>query len=165
MKLVARSLAAFFCAALAAGAFAAYWQKFAGTWTITGSQIAPWADPTHPPHSAESKRLAGKRVTFTPHSVAGPSPLGCLKPQYKVEVVGPDYLFEGMLAEPRDGSAGGPALARASARALGFDDPEHITTIDAGCTEVQFHSLHRGVLVFGLNNRVYTMVRKKQGTP
>ena len=99
MKLVARSVVAFFCAAVAAGALAADWQKFAGIWTITGSQIAPWADPTHPPHSAESKRLAGKRVTFTAHRVAGPSPLGCLKPQYKVEVVGPDSLFKGMLAE------------------------------------------------------------------
>lgn len=137
------------------------WQKFAGSWQITGSAIAPWADPTHPPQSAESKRLAGKRVMFTPHRVAGPSPLGCLKPKYTVQVVPADGIFEGMLAEPRNGQPAGPAAALASARALGFDDPEHITTIDAGCTEVQFHSLHRGVLVFGLNNRVYTMVRKK----
>lgn len=162
MSSVARPLAALLLS-VANTAFAAPpdWQKIAGTWTITGSSAAPWADPTHPPHSAESKRLAGKRVTFTSQRVAGPSPLGCLKPKYKVEVVGPDYLFEGMLADPRNGSPSGPAAALASARALGFDDPAHITTIDAGCTEVRFHALHRGVLVFGLNNRIYTMVRRK----
>jgi len=147
--------------AIAASAHAADWQKFAGNWQITGSAIAPWADPTHPPQSAETKRLAGKRVTFTPSRVAGPSPLGCVKPKYTVQVVPAEGIFEGMLADPRNGQPTGSAAALASAKALGFDDPEHITSIDVGCSEVQFHALHRGVLVFGLNNRVYTMVRRK----
>ena len=128
---------------------------------ITGSAIALWADPTHPPRSAESKRLAGKRVTFTAQRVIGPRPLGCAKPNYKVEVVGPDMIFEGMLAEPRGEMAGGAGAALAAAGALGFDDPGNIPTLDAGCTEIRFHYLHRGAMVFGLNNRVYTMVRRK----
>jgi hypothetical protein len=162
MQSVARPLAvALLAVAASAAAAPPEWQKFAGAWQITGSATAPWADPTHPPQSAESKRLAGKRVTFTPHRVAGPSPLGCLKPQYTVQVVPADGIFEGMLADPRNGQPTGSAAARASAKALGFDDPEHILSIDVGCSEVRFHWLHRGVLVFGLNNRVYTMVRKK----
>jgi hypothetical protein len=148
-------------AALSASAFAADWQSFAGSWMITGSAVAPWADPTHPPRSAESKRLAGKRVTFTPQRVTGPRPLGCVKPNYKVENSGPDMIFEGMLAEPRGEMMGGASAALAAAGALGFDDPGNITTLDAGCTEIRFHYLHRGVTVFALNNRIYTMVRKK----
>ena len=140
---------------------AADWQAFAGPWTITGSSIAPWAEPTHPPKSAESKRLAGKRVLFTAQRVNGPRPLGCTKPRYTVDVRPPEGVFEGMLAEPRNGRQTGAAAALATASSLGFDTPEAITTLDAGCTPVQFHALHRGVMVFGLNNRVYTMVRKK----
>ena len=142
-------------------AIAADWQAFAGPWTITGSQIAPWAEPTHPLRSAESKRLAGKRVLFTAQRVIGPRPLGCTKPKYTVDVRSPEGVFEGMLAEPRNGRPTGAPAALATASSLGFDTPEAITTLDAGCTPVQFHALHRGVMVFGLNNRVYTMVRKK----
>jgi hypothetical protein len=142
-------------------AIAQDWQPFAGAWTIAGSTAAPWAAPTHPARSLESRRLAGKRVVFGRDRVQGPPPLGCAKPHYKVEVVSPDMIFEGMLAEPRDASPGGPAVALATARALGFDDPERIRTLDAGCTEVRFHRLHRGALVFALNNRIYTMVRRK----
>jgi len=148
-------------AAFFGSASAADWHSYAGSWAITGSAIAPWADPTHPPRSAESKRLAGKRVTFTAQRVTGPRPLGCAKPQYKVEVVGPDLIFEGMLAEPRGEMVGGAAAALAAAGALGFDDPNNITTLDTGCSEVRFHRLHRGAMVFALNNRIYTMVRKK----
>ncbi len=147
--------------AVALPAFAADWKDLAGPWMITGSQVAPWAPPTHPHRSAESKRLAGKRVLFTPQRVVGPRPLGCNKPNYKVQVVGADMVFEGMLAEPRTGAPSGPSAAVATASSLGFDSPQMITTLDAGCTEVQFHALHRGVMVFALNNRVYTMVRKK----
>ena len=149
--------AATFCVPVAA----ADWHAYAGSWMITGSAIAPWADPTHPPRSAESKRLAGKRVTFTPQRVVGPRPLGCAKSNYKAEVVGPDMIFEGMLAEPRGEMLGGSSAALAAAGALGFDDPGNIATLDAGCTEVRFHHLHRGAMVFALNNRIYTMVRKK----
>jgi len=152
----------FVALALAAStACAQDWQVFAGAWTIAGSSAAPWADPTHPARSPESRRLAGKRVIFGRERVQGPPPLGCQKPRYKVEAVPPDMIFEGMLAEPREASPGGPAAALATARALGFDDPARITTLDAGCTEVRFHRLHRGALVFGLNNRIYTMVRRK----
>jgi hypothetical protein len=156
-------------AALLFGALAGYcgaalavdWHAYAGSWQITGSAVAPWADPTHPPRSAESKRLAGKRVTFTAQRVNGPRPLGCAKPTYKVHEVAADMIFEGMLAEPRGEMPGGPVAAIATAGSMGFDDPHAIATLEVGCTEVRFHHLHRGAMVFALNNRIYTMVRKK----
>jgi hypothetical protein len=155
-------IAAFAGTTFCSAAFAAPdWQALAGPWLITGSQMAPWAEPTQPPKSPESRRLAGKRVLFTAQRVIGPKPLGCNKPKYKVDVRGPEGVFEGMLAEPRNGRPTGSAAALETASSLGFDTPEAITTIDAGCTEIQFHALHRGVMVFGLNNRVYTMVRRK----
>src|SRR5258706_2753033 len=136
-------------------------KDYAGIWFITGSTAAPWADPTHPARSPESRRLTGKRVVFLPQRVVGPSPLGCVKPVYKIEFVGPDMIFEGMLAEPRNASPGGPAAALANASALGFPDPMRIKTLDVGCSEVHFHSFHRRAIVFGLNNRVYTLTHRK----
>jgi hypothetical protein len=161
MTLTPRTFAALVGASICLPAVGADWQALAGPWAITGSQTAPWAAPTHPQRSAESRRLAGKRVLFTPQRVVGPHPLGCNRARYKVEIVGPDMIFEGMLAEPRDGRGGGIVGAAATASSLGFDTPQKITTLDAGCTEVRFHVLHRGVMVFALNNRIYTMVRRK----
>lgn len=141
-------------------ACAADWRAWAGTWTITGAVAAPWSDATRPPDLRESRRMIGKPVTFTAGRIAGPRPLGCAKPVYKVDVVGPDMIFEGMLAEKAGPLAGGAGAAQASALKLGFGDPAHIPTLDAGCTEVQFHELRGGVLVFALDNLVYTMVRR-----
>ena len=139
---------------------AADWRVYAGTWIITGAATAPWSDATRAPDLHESRRMIGKPVTFGAGRIAGPRPLGCAKPVYKVDVVGPDMIFEGMLAEKAGPLAGGAEAAQAAALKLGFGDPAHIPTLDAGCTEVQFHALRAGVLVFALNNRVYTMVRR-----
>jgi hypothetical protein len=133
---------------------------FAGTWVIKSSTAAPWANKERVPEPDEPKRLIGKKVAFQAKRVVGPSPIGCTKPVYKVETVGPDMLFEGMLAEPAQGSA--PVDARPAAQKLGFADPAHIRTLDAGCTELQFHEVRDGVLAFGLNNRVYLMERRKE---
>jgi hypothetical protein len=63
-----------------------------------------------------------------------------------------------MLAEPREGRPAPDALAAATK--LGFARPTRITTLDAGCTELQFHELAPGRIAFGLNDRVYTLVRR-----
>ena len=67
-------------------------------------------------------------------------------------------IFEGELAEAREYAKDPDAVA--SATQLGFSDPRHIVTLDAGCTELQFHMVKPGTLAFGLNNRVYLMTRK-----
>jgi hypothetical protein len=131
--------------------------RFQGNWIIQFSKPAPWSGPNHRPEPHEPRRLVGKTITFSRTRVQGPSPLGCANPVYKVDVVEADMIFEGMLAEPRGGK---PADAISNARKLGFADPHHIATLDAGCTEVQFHEVAPGTLVFGLNNRVYTMTHK-----
>jgi len=139
-------------------ATAAEFTDFAGTWMIASSTVAPWKEPGNPLGATEPGRLIGRTVVFAPGAVSGPSPIGCAKPVYKVETVGPDMIFEGQLAEPRE-HAKTPDPVAAAAK-LDFADPRHIATLDAGCTELQFHMVKTGTLAFGLNNRVYYMTRK-----
>jgi hypothetical protein len=133
------------------------WQ-FSGTWIIRSSLVAPWADRKHPLAPEEPARLIGKAVRFSPGRVEGPAPLGCARPVYAVKNVAADMIFEGALAEPRDKPRQPDAAA--AARELGFFDPGRIATLDAGCTELQIHELKPGTLVFGLNDRIYSMTRK-----
>jgi hypothetical protein len=146
------------CAAVAPWAGAAGFQDFAGVWVIRSSTAAPWKEANDPVGATEDKRIVGGSVTFAANAVTGPSPIGCAKPVYKVDTVGPDMIFEGQLAEAK-GATKAPDAA-ASAAKLGFADPKRIETLDAGCTEVQFHLVKPGTLAFGLNNRVYLMTRK-----
>jgi hypothetical protein len=160
MRTIATLAAASFVLACAL-ASAADLDAFSGTWLIKSSAPAPWANNGRVPSPDEPKRLIGRKVAFQAKRVSGPSPIGCTKPVYKVETVGPEMLFEGMLAEPVQGSTT-PLDARPAAAKVGFADPAHIRTLDAGCTELQFHEVRPGVLAFGLNNRIYLMERRKQ---
>jgi hypothetical protein len=144
--------------AATAGARAANMAAFAGTWVIRSSTVAPWKEPTNPLGTKEEGGLVGRTVVFGTKAVTGPSPIGCAKPVYKVATGGPDMIFEGQLAEPRAWQNNADAASLAAK--LGFGDPAHIATLDAGCTELQFHQMKPGVLAFGLNNRVYVMTRK-----
>ena len=139
-------------------ASAANFKDFAGTWIIRSSSVAPWKDPKNPLGESEPGDLIGKAVTFARNAVSGPSPIGCAKPVYRVATAGPDMIFEGQLAEATAVAKNPDAVA--TAKKLGFADPRHIATLDAGCTELQFHLLAPGKLTFGLNNRVYLMTRK-----
>jgi hypothetical protein len=145
-------------AGAAVAARAADFKDFAGLWIIRSSTVAPWKDPKDSLGDKDPGGLIGKTVTFAANAVSGPSPIGCTKPIYKVETVGPDMIFEGELAEPRDYAKNPDAVAAATK--LGFADPRRIVTLDAGCTELQFHLVTPGTLAFGLNNRVYLMTRK-----
>ena len=144
--------------AATAGARAADMTAFAGTWVIRSSTVAPWKEPTNPLGTKEQGGLVGRTVVFGAKALTGPSPIGCAKPVYKVDTGGPDMIFEGQLAEPRAWQ--NHADAAALAAQLGFVDPARIVTLDAGCTELQFHQMKPGTLAFGLNNRVYVMTRK-----
>jgi hypothetical protein len=146
------------CATVAPWAGAAGFQDFAGAWVIRSSTAAPWKEADNPVGATEDKHIVGKSVTFATNAVTGPSPIGCAKPVYKVDTVGPDMIFEGQLAEGKGGAKAPDAAA--SAAKLGFADPQHIETLDAGCTEVQFHLVKPGTLAFGLNDRMYLMTRK-----
>jgi len=125
-----------------------------GRWVIAKAEVAPWADPLQRGGQAEERRLVGRTVTFAPHSVTGPAPLGCGRATYAVHDDTADLLFEGSLAEPdRDGK---PRDAVALARALGMTT-HTVQTVETSCSEVAYHRLSPTTLVFGLNNRIYTL--------
>jgi hypothetical protein len=125
-----------------------------GAWTIESATTAPWADGTDAAAADEPKRLIGKTVTFGLKAVEAPSPIGCVKPHYATREDGPDMLFQGALAEPD--KTGKPRDAAALARGLGMTSAT-VTTYEIGCSEFEFHALTPGTLVFGLNDRIYTM--------
>jgi len=125
-----------------------------GRWIIAKADLAPWADPLQRGGPAEERRLVGRTVTFAPHSVTGPAPLGCPRATYNVHDDTADLLFEGSLAEPdRNGK---PRNAQALARALGMTT-HTVETVETSCSEVAYHRFSPTTLVFGLNNRIYTL--------
>lgn len=134
--------------------------EIAGRWVITKAAIAPWSDPQQAGGPQEEKRLVGKSVTFSAHSITGPSPLGCKHPVYNAYNSPPEGLFEGGLAEPD--RAGKPRNAKALARALGMTS-DTVRTVEIGCSEISLHRFAPDTLVFGLNNRIYSMHRVAKG--
>jgi hypothetical protein len=135
-------------AALAQGA------GVAGRWVIAKAELAPWVDPLQRSGPQEERRLVGRTVTFGPTFVLGPSPLGCRRALYRVHDDTADLLFEGGLAEPD--ASGRPRNAVALARALGMTT-RTVRTVETGCSEVAYHRFSPTTLVFGLNNRIYTL--------
>lgn len=125
-----------------------------GPWVIAKAALAPWADPLQSGGRDEEKRLVGKVVTFGAHSVAGPAPLGCRHAIYARHLDTADLLFEGELAEPDP--AGKPRDPVALAHRLGMTTKK-VLTVETGCSEVAFHRFAPDTLVFGLNNRIYTL--------
>jgi hypothetical protein len=148
---------------LASNNFALAQGVFSGTWIITGAVHAPWEDPKSPMADSDEKRMIGKAVSFEARRVAGPEPIGCNGPKYKVTDAPFDMLFEGGLATPPGTPTAQPdaAAAERSARQLGFRG-KAAKTLDAGCTELQFHLVDDDTALFGLNDRVFTMKRKKK---
>ena len=71
-----------------------------GRWIIAKAQLAPWADPLQRGGPEEERRLVGRKITFAPHSVTGPAPLGCARATYSAHNDTAALLFEGSLAEP-----------------------------------------------------------------
>jgi hypothetical protein len=125
-----------------------------GRWIIAKAQLAPWADPLQRGGRAEERRLVGGTVIFASGSVTGPAPLGCRHATYNVHDDTADLLFEGSLAEPD--RTGRPRNPEALARALGMTT-HTVETVETSCSEVAYHRLSRTTLVFGLNNRIYTL--------
>jgi hypothetical protein len=123
--------------------------QFAGTWTISSAQTAPWADPKNPvADNGERASLTGKMVVIGAKSIAGPKQVACPDPHYEVSSFTPDMLFQGTL-KPKD------------APALGFKG-KNIPVLETGCeVEIDWHMADDGRLEFGLNDYVYFLTRKK----
>lgn len=131
---------------------------YLGTWRVASAVVAPWADTSQPPSTAEKDALVGKTVTFRAASIDGPKQLACRNLNYKLVDSGPDMLFQGELAEPREGQP--PPDPAAAAAALGFKGVSW-KTLETGCSnELDFHFLDEKTAEFGLNDYVYRMEKQ-----
>jgi hypothetical protein len=132
--------------------------RFAGQWVIAKAAVAPWArDPHDPADTAEARRLVGRRLTIGLRRLAAPGPLGCARPTYVFRDAGADTLFEGGLNA--DG-ADRPTDPVALARALGMTT-RTVRGMTASCSEVEFFLIRPDTLLFGLDNRIYTLQRAR----
>jgi len=133
---------------------------FAGKWKITGAVHAPWEDPAHPMVTDDEQRYDGKAVTITRNSIKGPDLLGCGKTEITVETLPYASLFEGGLADDPKDPAGAydEEKAKKLAAELGFTS-EPVPTLYQGCSEISLHLRDANTLLFGLNDRIFTMKR------
>ena len=149
MRFVSLSLAATIAFALAGAHPAPAQEAFAGSFTISKADTAPWADAAPKP-DAELRGLLGKSASFQKTRIDGPKPLGCTKLKYEIKSYTADMLFQGALKEPEQ-----------QAKALGFKGSP-IKTLETGCASgIDFHMVDADTVLFGLNDRVYTLTRKK----
>jgi hypothetical protein len=145
------------CIGLAMGALAkAADPRYLGNWKITGTAVAPWADPKQKPDSPERSRLLGKTIVFKPREIAGPPPFACKAPHYKESDFAADMIFQGAFGEMQSKNKSvDPDKLAAS---LGFTG-KNIKTLETGC-EIDFHFIDAATAEIGLNDYVYTL--KKQ---
>jgi hypothetical protein len=149
MRRASLSLAAMFAFGLAATHPARAQEAFAGSFIISKADTAPWAN-TAPKPDAELRSLMGKSASFQKTRIDGPKPLNCTKLKYAIKDYAADMLFQGALKEPEK-----------QAQALGFKGST-IKTLETGCANgIDFHMVDADTILFGLNDRVYTLTRKK----
>ena len=141
------ALAGLIAVALSGGAQAQ--DAFGGPWLIIRSEPAPWADKSAS-SDTDARTLLHKPVSILADRIDGPKPLVCRQLKYKVTSYTPDMLFQGNLSAPDKQAA-----------ALGFKDAS-ITTLETGCeAEIDFHMVDAMTVLFALNDRIYTMTRRK----
>jgi hypothetical protein len=132
---------------------------YIGTWKIVSAAVAPWQDGRpYESDLSEMKSLVNRTVVIQAGAIAGPRPVACKGPNYRVKDYPADMLFQGAFGEMhrRDKSAD-PAKIAAK---LGFRGSQW-KTLETGCgNELDYHFLDPATADFGLNNYVYTM--KKQ---
>lgn len=143
--------------ALAAGpAFAQ--ARFAGQWDVVTGAPAPWAkDPKDATDGAEARRFIGQRLVIGVKTFKAPRPLGCARPTYAFRNAQADTLFEGALNY--DGKDK-PADPVAAARALGMTQ-KTVVGMTASCSELEFFLIAPDTVLFGLNNRIFTLKRAR----
>lgn len=132
---------------------------FHAKWKITGAVTAPWVDPARPVTGAET--YTGRIVEISPGRMSGPPLFDCGATELAVEVLPYAGLFEGGLAADPVDAAAPYDLERAKrlAEGLGFTG-EPVETLSHGCSEVMLHRVNGATLVFGLDNRIFTLARQ-----
>ncbi|MGA8171378.1 MAG: hypothetical protein WB816_11210 [Methylocystis sp.] len=119
--------------------------------------LAPWARASDASDEADAKRLVGERVEISATALRAPAPLGCAKATYVFRDRTADMFFEGSLNQDGHGKPTDPNVA---ARALGIES-NTMRAMTASCSEVEFVLVDPDTLLFGLNNRIFTMKRGK----
>jgi hypothetical protein len=134
---------------------------FFGTWKISGAITAPWEDPARPMITDGAERYKGQVITIAKGSMTGPDLLGCGTTELAVESFPYAGLFEGGLGtDPKDAAAPyDEAKAKRIAEQLGFV-AEPVESLVHGCSEIILHRMNDTTLVFGLDNRIFTLVRQ-----
>jgi hypothetical protein len=126
-----------------------------GTWTIVSSTPAPWVKPGEPPLPSDEKELIGRQIVFSKNRITAPSPPlnpQCRNPNYEHKDYPFGWLFEGNLPEPQDKAAAD----------LGFKG-KSAPGVSTGCEGVSdFGFIGNDTALFGLNNRIYRIERKKR---
>jgi hypothetical protein len=100
-------------------------------------------------------------VEIAEGKMSGPGLIGCGATKLTVESFPYAGLFEGGLGvEPGNPAAGSnESQAKRLAEGLGFTT-EPVESLIHGCSELILHRLDDETLLFGLDNRIYTMKRR-----
>lgn len=135
--------------------------RFEGVWMIAGVSVAPWVDPESPIIDTHESDYIGKIVRIGADSIEGPKVMACDETQFSVEELPFASLFEGGLGnDPKNaGDADNATRAATLAVSLGFT-AEPVATLTSGCSEILFHLENSDTILFGLDNRIYTMKRQ-----
>jgi hypothetical protein len=127
---------------------------FAGSWTVTKAEDAPWVSPKSDLKPHYESALRNATITFRATRVDAPSWFACPKPHYVITDLEAESLFEGGLDDPDRGMT----TPKQTAMKLGFIG-EKFPTLETGCAELSFHLAAPDTILFGLNNVVYTLKR------
>jgi hypothetical protein len=145
---------------LTLGAASAADNAFIGQWTIEKVIVAPWSEAS----TADTKTIpdipVGTDITVDPALLRIAGLLDCSSPDYKVEPLPADIVFQGGLAfdpktqtsEPND------EKVMDAASALGFDRI-NIPTLTNRCSDLALHINSRNELLFAAHNRIYILKR------
>jgi hypothetical protein len=138
--------------AVGAGCATAGENPFFGEWKVTDAQPGPWVGPNV--RVGVNPKIMNAAITFGAVRVDAPEPLGCAHARYEVKTVGPEFLFEGGLTDPK-----------AQARALGFTT-DTFTAMSFSCdrpdadVSMDYAMADKNTVLFALDNIIYTMKRQ-----
>jgi hypothetical protein len=123
---------------------------------LTTPPSPPGRDPKDPADTADARRLVGQPVTIGRRLLRAPQPLGCRKPSFIFRDAAPDILFEGALnADGQDRPADPVRLARSLAMTS-----RTVRGMTASCSELEFFMFGPDTVLFGLDNRIFTLKRR-----
>ena len=131
-----------------------------GDWIIDNAIVAPWVGP-----NADMAKLASLSrthlnmiVSFLPGRVVANDPkLACAEADYERTLFPPELIFQASLPDP-DQVEIAAGLGFPSGNIPGFD-------VDCGSSVQSYHFANRDILLFALEDIIYTMDRQGKAKP